>query len=338
MTSLRKIQIAIATLLITTIDFIQSSEDTLTSSALCKEAPAPESYSESCGQFFFGADLLYLRSFEGGLSNVCDNTSITESDENGIIISSLKGKNHDPNFKWNLGFCIDAGYEFPNNCEIGANWTHYNAKTHWGKNHVNENLWKINFDVVDVLYGYECDLSTCLALTPFGGLRYASINQKLHTNFENKISSVTDPTPYSFSSDSFSGEEVRTTSSRNIKEKFFGIGPLFGIEGDLNIGCGFSLYGNVSIATLFGTFHVQSNQIENFDTGNNITDLRKRIQACQAVVDAGFGVRWKTCFCDEKILMLQLSLEQHRYFNHNQFCSYGDLILDGLSLAVILEF
>jgi hypothetical protein len=37
-------------------------------------------------------------------------------------------------------------------------------------------------------------------------------------------------------------------------------------------------------------------------------------------------------------LGLQLELEDHRYFNLNQFCGYGDLSLAGVSFGVCLEF
>ena len=152
--------------------------------------------------------------------------------------------------------------------------------------------------------------------TLFGGLRYANIDQKLRTNFVSTI------------------DGAITTSTGKLKEEFLGIGPLFGVEGDYPIRCGFSLYGNVAIGVLYGRFHVRSKHTRVFDTGINIDHLSKHLQAYQPVVDVGVGVRWETCFCNCRRLALQLGLEHHRYFNHNQFCSYGDLSLDGLSLAI----
>jgi len=319
--SLRKIQMVITTLVIMAIGTVQGRDGSSTSSAGCGEACAPKCCCpDSCGQFFANAQLLYLRAFEGGLSSVCDSTHITDSTEDGILTSRLKSKNHDPDFKWNLGFRVGAGYEFADsNCDIGAYWTHFDSHT-GNENHKNGHKWKINFNVVDVLYRCDCGCSSCFVLTPFGGLRYASIDQKLRTNFLSTMDT------------SF------IVSKGNSKEDFLGIGPLFGIDGDWDVGCGFSLYGNISAAVLYGRFHGRSNQTDQFNTGININHLRKHIEACQAVVDSGFGVRWKTCFCEDKLLVLQLGVEQHRYFNHNQFCGYGDLSLDGASLAINITF
>ena len=49
-------------------------------------------------------------------------------------------------------------------------------------------------------------------------------------------------------------------------------------------------------------------------------------------------LRWKTCFCKNSFLILQLGLEHHRYFNHNQFCGYGDLSLDGVSFSAAILY
>lgn len=290
-------------------------------SSTCEiEEPCCSCQPVSCGKGFLSADLLYWRASEGGLSSVCDSTETIDITENGVLISRLKAEGHDPDFKWDLGFKIGAGYEFADShCDIGVYWTHYNSHT-GGENHRNEHHWKIDFNVVDVLYGCEWDCSTCFALTPFGGLRFAQIKQKLHTHF---ISTV-NGSPATFHGDS--------------RENFWGLGPLFGVEGEWEVGSGFSLYGNISGAILFGEFDVKSNQIDEFTTGININDLRKSPEAYQPVLDAGFGLRWKTCFCNERLLMLQLGFEHHSYFNHNQFCNYEDLNLGGVSLAIGLQY
>ncbi len=316
---IKKIQMAVAALAMTTTGSVQGSYDISDSDIRNEEDCASECCcSDSCGQLYLEADLLYLRAFEGGLSNACDKTHIIDSEVNGKFISTLRGKTHDPDFKWNLGFRVGAGYEFADsNCGIGAYWTHYNSHTQ-GEHH-----WKVDFDVVDALFGCKINLSRCFVLTPFGGLRYAQINQKLRTDFFNTVSGI-------------DSDEIRSRGHQ--KEDFFGVGPLFGIEGSWDAWCGFSLYGNIAISVLYGNFHVRTNQTDEFYTGININHLRKHIQACQAVFDAGLGIRWKTCFCTDKLLVLQLGLEEHRYFNHNQFCGYGDLVLDGVSLGIGIEY
>lgn len=273
-----------------------------------------------CNRFFFSTQLLYLRAFEGGLSDICDPIQITNSNESGLLISTLEGKTRDPDFKWDFGFRLNAGYELPDSQgDIGVYWTHYHPHIS-GKSQQNESTWKIDFNAVDILYRYNGDGHPCFVLIPFGGLRYAHIDQKLRTDLVSTIDGV----PF--------------ISLGQSKERFSGVGPLVGLEADWSLGCGFSLYGNLSTAVLYGTFRVSSNQTEAIDTGFNINHLDKHLEACQPVVDAGFGVRWTTCFCEDGLLTLQLGLEQHRYFNQNQFCSYGDLGLDGASLAINLQY
>lgn len=322
----RKIQMAIAALAIASTCNAQQKDDFYTLNPSCEQACTPECCCPpACGKFFLGGSLLYLRAFEGNLSSVCDNTEITDFDEDGLVISRLEGKAHDPDFNWNLGYRVEAGYEFANSqCGLGASWLHFNSHTHGNKNHKNRPNWKINLDVVDAIFACECDLSTCFSLVPYGGIRYARIDQKLRTNF--------------LSTESSDLGELFRNSRGHLKEDFQGVGGLFGLEGDWTLGCGFSLYGNISAGVLYGTFHVRSNKTEEFDTGINIDHLRKHTQACQLVTDTGFGVRWKTSFWCDKTLLVQLGLEQHRYFNHNQFCGYGDLNLDGASLNVAVEF
>ena len=318
--SLRKIQLAIAALVMVSTGYAHGS--IATSGAGCDEGCGTDTCcSDSCcGTFFVGAEALYLRAYEGGLSNVCEGTEIVETEQNNKIVSRLHGKSHDPDFKWNLGFRLGAGYKFGDcNCGIGAYWTHFNSHN---DGHDHDHRWKLDFDVIDLLYGCDYDLCNCFVLTPFAGLRYARIEQKLNTHF---VSTVKGSDP------------DRITSTGHIKEDFWGIGPLFGLEGDWGMGCGFSLYGRVSLAFLYGNFHVRSHQNEVFHTGTNINHLRHNTDAYQAVVDTGFGVRWRTCVCDNPFTV-QLGLEQHRYFNHNQFCGYGDLSLDGVSLAVGYEY
>lgn len=313
--SIRKMQMMIAALVIITTGSIQGNDYSSTSTDCCNPCES-DCCCYPCGRFFADAQMLYLMAYEGGLSSVCDGVQIINSTEDGVLISRLTGKAHDPDFRWNLGFCIGMGYEFANNfSDIGVYWTHYNSHT-GDDNH--ERRWNIHFNAVDVLW--ECPCLTCCPMNSFlaliVGLRCACIDQKLLTNFVNTI------------------DESVITSTGKFKEDFLGVGPLFGIEGDIGIGCGFSLYGDIAVGILYGRFHVKSNRTNVSDTGVNIDHLRKHSQAYQSVLDGGIGVRWETYVCNCKLLVLELGLEHHQYFNHNQFCSYGDLSLDGVSLGI----
>lgn len=354
--SLRKIQMMMTTLAITATGLVQAQYAPQYSYAP-EDCCAPESCCPS-GKFLFGAELLYLSAYEGGLVNVCDSTNINDTIENDVLISTLEGSSHDLRPRWNAGYRVGAGYEFANGKSgIGAVYTHFNSNTN-KRNCGDKNHWKLDFDVVDVFFAYQCNLTgCCINFTPYSGLRYASIDQKLRSHFVNTVTRHEDPIVFSESDSSFSEsgsycsesdsysdfssspvEFTSSTSCRHFKEDFWGLGPIFGIEADWAFGCnGLSLYGNFSVGTLYGKFHVSGKQDDVFDSGINVNHLRKHVYAFQLVYDSEFGIRWKKSFC-EKSFIVQFGLEQHRYFNHNQFCSYGDLTLDGVNLAVGMEF
>jgi hypothetical protein len=281
----------------------------------CQPTCCPCPQPVCCGHVFVDAELLYLWAFEGGLSTVCDSTQITDTSEGGVIVSTLFGEAHDPDFQGNLGYRVGVGFDLSRCSDIEVYWTHYHLHT-GPQRPDNEHRWRFNYNTVDFLYRSESYWSSCFALSPFAGLRYANIDQRLRTHF---ISTV---------------NGVATTADGEFREDFWGIGPLFGLEGDWGLGCGFSFYGNASFATLFGRFHVRSDNTQVFTTGRNVNHLRKRPFAFQAVLDTGFGLRWRKCFCCDKLLLLQLGLEQHTYFNHNRFCGYGDLGLYGITFGV----
>jgi hypothetical protein len=126
-------------------------------------------------------------------------------------------------------------------------------------------------------------------------------------------------------------------SSAHSRQKFLGIGPLVGVEAEWNLKCGFSLYANAAVATLYGDFHIRSEESEEFTDGVAFCQERRKLNACQTVVDAGLGVRWLTCLCGN-IAWLQLGLEHHSYFNQNRFDRYGDLSLDGANFSAGIAF
>lgn len=290
MTNILKNVIVSTILMIAASGSVNGSYEDSCISTCCDSTPC---CTTCCGNFIIDARLLYLRAYEGGLSSPCDRTEIYNSVENEVLVSRLEGRNHDPKFDWNLGFDIGIGYQFANsNCGLAADWMHYHSNSGNGS-HDNEHHWRLNYNVVDLVY--FCDCFTCFDLIPFAGVRYARIDQKLHSHL---ISSV---------------DNVLQTSDGRVREDFSGVGPIFGLAADWSLGCGFSLYGNVAGSVLFGRFHVHSNNVSEFDTGRNIDHLIKHTQANQFVLDFGFGICWETCFCCDKVLILQLGVEEHRF-------------------------
>lgn len=305
----------------------------------CEEVESCLPCQPACwGQGFVSADLLYWRAFNSGL-NTC--IPISTSDivtSNGSIFSKFSGKSRNPHFEWNPGFRISAGYEAPSrNWDIVASWAHFYSKAHESENNENRRHWNLTFDAIDLVAGYNADLCSYFVLRPFGGLRAARIDQKMHTSHASSFTSYSSTSYYSSSSyySSTSGENLFQASN---KQKFSGIGPLIGLEAVIDTCYGFSVYGSLSVSWLYGNFHVLLEESNEFAEGFNSSKIRSHLDANVAATDAALGVRWQTCICKNMQLILQLGLEHHRYFDYNRLGGYGDLSFDGANFSAGIEF
>lgn len=311
----KKMYVMIALLSAVSISYAYGDFDNMNS---CEEAENCCPCEPSCSRGFVSADFIYWRAFEGGLDACIPTESLDIVTEDGRVLSLFRGKGRDPHFRWSPGFRLGAGYELPcGDWDIAAYWTHLQSRTH-GSNRGNPHRWKIDFDVIDVVTGYNFDSCNCFTIRPFFGLRGARIDQKLRLE-ELSLS----PIP------SF-------IENRN-KEKFVGIGPLIGIEADWNIGCGFRAFTSASVSWLYGNFRVRLNEIDATVDSLNLCRVSNRIDGIQAAADFALGIRWETCFCSN-LVFLQLALEHHRYFDHNRFGNYGDLSFDGVTFSGGIEF
>ncbi|MDP1834709.1 MAG: Lpg1974 family pore-forming outer membrane protein [Chlamydiales bacterium] len=220
-----------------------------------------------CGTRFLTTDLLFWRGFEGGLDD-CVPTLVSDTVDGSIVTSTFRGRGQEPHFKWAPGIRVGIGYDSGDEWDYGAYYTYFHSQSKGPT--VNNYLWNINFDLLDVVAGYESDLSCSFALRPFAGLRGASINQKLRIS-------------------DFSAE---ATSIMDNDQKFFGIGPLLGLEANWDIGCGFRLFASGSLSWLYGNFDVtlkESGTTVDTVTSCNVT---KHLDASVNSVDAAIGVRW----------------------------------------------
>jgi hypothetical protein len=280
---------------------------------------------DSCGwgNWFVGGGLIYWRAYESGLDTCVENFS-SNSIVDDVVISESRRKSRDPHFEWNPGFRVGLGYESrERSWDIATIWTHFNQKSKGSKNGENRARWKLDFDVVDVLGAYNYQLGSCFILRPYGGVRGARIDQKLHNGV-------------------FSDETVFTSTDEGVtifrnKQDFWGVGPVIGLEGDVEVGCGLSLYANGSVSWLYGRSHVkvfdETQTIDTIDIASN----HKHHNAVITALDAELGIRWSTYMC-ELPFVVQFGLEHHQYYNYNRISRCGDLSFDGFNFSIGLGF
>lgn len=342
--ALKKIHAAITALLLTVTSQVHGDYDNSSIDGECRGycSCAPACY----GKGFISADLLYWRAFEDGLDECVPNKVVDYISSDGDIISRFKGKDEDLHFNWDAGFRLGTGYEFACGWDIAAFWTHFHShssrhqRDDYEFRNEHELRWKLDFEVVDLIGARKFDLGSCFTLSPFGGLRGARIEQKLHSNSISRSDSYCESSSAIFysnlNSSRYSSSNFPTFSSHS-KQKFWGIGPLIGVEADWNLGCGLSLYANASVAFLYGHFHVRLNESDEFIDGANFCKIHRNLYACQTVLDAELGIRWQTCVYGG-IVWLQLGLEHHSYFNQNRFGDYGNLCLAGANFSAGIAF
>lgn len=315
---IRKIPAALALLLIISIgplygDFCNSS--------VCQKDDCYFSWQPECNfKGFIIADFLYWKAFESGLDEFIPDEDFTGKDSHCSLVSKLKGKSHDPYFKWDPGFRIAAGYVC-NNWDVVFTWSHFNSHTSASTRKVLR--WNIDFNVIDTIAGYEAELSPCFALRPFAGLRTAKIDQKIRTGGSHRHSS------------DFSGFFER---HKHNYEDFAGIGPLLGLDTNWSIGQGFSFYASASFSWLYGNLDIkflEDSKHRNIDFHYHI---KKHLNAIISAADAALGIRWQTCFYNDAQFVLQLGLEHHCYFDYNRLGSYGDLSFDGFNFSAGIAY
>lgn len=275
----------------------------------------------SCDTWFFSADLLYWRAYENGLEGFCDPAELIDTEgTDGRITSVIIQKNEHLHFNWDLGFRLGLGYNFASKgFDAAVYWTHFRDHVHGDNTH-----WKLNFDIVDLIAGHKFYLGSCFSLKPYAGLRGVWSNQTLHNDSFTTIESIAGISHINF--------------KQHLKERFWGVGPQVGVEADVEIGCGFSLYGSAAAALLYGEFDVKNKRVQELETEINIDFSKHNHCAAQGAIDGALGARWQKSFCNNRLLTLQLGLEHHRYWDFNQLGSSGDLCFDGVVFSARVDY
>lgn len=289
----------------------------------------------SAGSSYVFADLLVLKLREG-------------STENWGQIISPSGPNQtiallDVPFHWQAGFRAGVGYHFAQNqydtrvaytryktqstqyaaVESGGIYSAYLANfyvnnssgANFGPNYFNAGMeWDFLYNVVDLEIGHTFIIDKMLLLRPLIGLKTASIQQKIHTTWQNP--SVT--TNFSL-------------ATENLKNNFWGIGPYIGLDSTWflfhNGSTALKLFGNITGGLLSGHWTFSDNYENNAPLSIDVNS--SNINTAATMMIAQLGIEWSGCVIGNGFTA-RLGYEAQVWFNQVQYYSFNMGRLDNL--------
>ena len=212
--------------------------------------------------------------------------------------------------------------------------------------------WKLFLDQVDLEVGREFFVSKRLTLRPNFGLRGAWIDQKFNVLYEGSALGT------SPNSDAETDYNTLLTKVR-LESRFWGVGVAGGLDSKWELGSGFSLYGDLSLAILYGYFHTKrEDKLNSFNIVTGLfqsyefVHLKNNYHDPRAIFDIELGFSWERMFeQNECRVVLNLGWESHIYFDQNQFMYFmdtnaignyasnqGNLNLQGLTAGIEFDF
>lgn len=311
---------------------------------------------------YFDIEFLWWRATEDSLE-YAQRISVTEN-ANGIPID-LKSKDLDQDFEFDPGFRIGLGYNFCyDGWDVHASWTfHYThpSTSVTGLPDPDQNIigflglvptnagtvqfvryeraktnWQLQFNTWDLELGRDFYLGQYLSIKPTLGLKGAVIRQHLQADYFN--SNIGNNTfPIGYPNHSFRG-----------KSRWWGVGPKASMTGHWFFGPGFSLYGILSGALLYGEFTIR-HKVDAIDTRIIVGrqtgfDGRDDFYRLRPMTQLAIGLEWSRCFMDWFFFSIHAGWEtqywwdQFEMFTLSDLTPEGDLSFTGLDVGFRMDF
>lgn len=190
----------------------------------------------------------------------------------------------EPDYGW--GFLFGVGYVIPNTAnDIQLNWMHFNDNDEASENYTFSDgaanilsvdngvvlslsnigdyadafgKVKYKFDTVDLDFGRYINITNHLDMRLFSGLRYTKIESDVSVSYSGSGTTVR-LVPSIFVSNDFDSDST-----------FNGVGPLFGLSGNYNIGYGLGLSAAFDTALLVGSIDFDQSNSVSHTTGSGL--------------------------------------------------------------------
>ncbi len=279
------------------------------------------------------ADALYMRPTQDGLGYAIQSHSGTASSANGRVKNAR--------YDWDWGFRVGAGYNLDHDgWDVLLNYTWFESDAHQNVSggsiapefalatslagsttsnaKANTRFW---LNILDLEMGREFFVSKWLTLRPHAGLRALWIHTKLHSRF----------------SDLIAGSAVKI----NAKNRFGGGGLRAGLNSQWGLGSGWSIFGDLDAALMYGKQRVRQSE-EEVSTDADLASYSDNWMTLRASLDLALGLRWDRLFYDDAYrIRFQLGWEDHVFFDMSQFANQsnnGNISLNGLAFQARFDF
>ena len=242
---------------------------------------------------------------------------------------------HFINTDWDSGFRVYLGKEDLFGCfDVLATYTCFDAK-HTDEEYdetgrltltwptpvgIENNLykyataeWKIDFQRIELIAGYTIEFGKgcCLALKPFAGVDYASINQDRIDNLMDEVPVVNEKEP---EKNVIPG--IINTLTRSLD--YQGIGPMVGMGYHFEICDGLATFGRASLSLLVGKVDIKDLQalVNNPISEDDFTNIQRYEDKCVCLPNLHLqtGLSYSACVCN-KWLTFRIGYEYLQYVN-----------------------
>lgn len=286
--------------------------------------------------WFITADVLYWQ------ARVCG-TEYAYSDDGPSANYPIKGDTKTASFDWEWGLRVGLGYNLDyDGWDIRTRYTWFDTS---GSGSINAGLnnsiiplrgssaitttpgsttnqfifctsanstYDFEYNAIDLEMGRAYFVSRDLSFRPHWGLKTAWIDQQQNTYY-------TGGTP----ANNNVGLQGNTVTIKDESD-FWGLGPRVGVDTQWHLGNGFSFFGNVAGALLFGSFDVTHKEYYSIDNDHTINLTADR-RAFSPTVQMQLGLHYgRYINCNRQHIGVSLGFEANYWWRQNQMIAVND--------------
>jgi hypothetical protein len=295
---------------------------------------------------FASGSVLYWRAQEGGLGYAIKSSSNSRLADAKIEV---------PDFDWDFGFQVNLGYRIPHDrWGVGLQFislqTHTDAQKKAGGQEVFFPVWqnpspanglfatavkmhwRLHLGLLDAELHKTYSATPTLSLTPQIAVRTGWIRQKFNLEY--------------WGGNFAPGEEALW----RMKNKYWGIGPKFGLDTQWNLAYGIQLWAQGAVSLLFGQFYLHQDK-DALETKEKWLGIHDIFRGSAPIIEGSAGLRWRYLFQSLKQLQFELAWNQLLFFSQNQLLFFlvsgesgefvsnqGDLSIAGVQFSMRMDF